>query len=229
MQPIDMILQTGLSHFRRLAERGKAGLLIMLCLVLFSCSDDTDDDYVYPSLINEFADLYTDESGLGIKLVADNGNTYILQTPVQDLLPTAIYRIICAFELTGSEANGYPIIKVRQARNVTLLKAQSDLTETDPTGVVSVWKGGNYINFRLTPMTQGGTQRWGYRTDSVTATSTGKTYHLSLCHDQGDDPCAYSTTVYASLPFSYLNPQQGDSINITIQTFDTTKVWRFAY
>lgn len=225
---IKTFLQTCYSLFRPSAGKGKTGLLLLLCLGLSGCNNDSDDDYVFPALINEFADLYSDQNGLGTKLITDNGNTYIPQTSIQNLLPEAVYRIICGFELTGNEKNGYPVVKVYQAKNVTLLK-EGDLTKTDPTDVISVWKGGNYINFRLTPKTQGGTQHWGYKTEQITTTTTGKTYYLTLCHDQGDDPCAYTTTIYASLPFSGLNLQKGDSIAITIQTFDTTKVWQFAY
>ena len=225
---IKTFLQTCYSLFRLSYGKGITGLLLFFCLSFSGCNNDSDDDYVFPALINEFADLYSDQNGLGTKLITDNGNTYIPQTSIQNLLPEAVYRIICGFELTGNEKNGYPVVKVYQARNVTLLK-EGDLTETDPTNVISVWKGGNYINFRLTPKTQGGTQNWGYKTEQITTTTTGKTYHLTLCHDQGDDPCAYTTTIYASLPFSGLNLQKGDSIAITIQTFDTTKVWQFAY
>lgn len=226
---IKTFLQTGYSLFRLSAGRGITGLLLLLCLCLAGCNNNTDDEYVFPALINEFADLYSDQNGLGTKLITDNGHTYIPQTPIQNLLPEAVYRIICGFELTGDQKDGYPIVRIYQAKNVTLLKEQENLTKTDPTDVVSVWKGGNYINFRLTPKTQGGTQRWGYRTEQVTTTATGKTYHLTLCHDQADDPCAYSTTLYACLPFSYLHLQKGDSIAITIQTFNATENWRFAY
>ena len=94
-----------------------------------------------------------------------------------------------------------------------------------------VWRGGGYLNLQLTPKTQGGTQLWGYRTDSVRTAASGQAfYHFSLYHRQPDDPYSYSATVYASLPlFQVDGLQPGDSLSFTALTFEGRKTWRFAY
>ncbi len=204
-----------------------------ICLSLCgACSDDGNEtEEPYPSLITEFVDIYTDESGNGYLLMTDNGDVYAINQPLQGLHPTTAYRIVGGYVMTDRTNGRYQVVELRTAENITLLNLVEDQPAAeDPIQATSVWRGGPYLNFHLTPKTQGGQHAWGYRINRVRATDTGHTYELSLHHSQNGDPCSYSTTVYASLIIDRIGElQQGDSIAFTIRTFDGDKTWRFAY
>ena len=202
----------------------------LLCC-LAACSDADDDGYAYPSLLTELAELYTDSEGEGVLFTTDDGQTYAIRTPIQGLQAEAAYRIVCGYEPTQEKNGPYSIAIVYSVENVCLLHPadQTDTAPDDPTALTAIWRGGGYLNLQLAPKTQGGKHQWGYRRDSVTDRRNGKTLHLSLCHRQGEDPPAYSTTVYASLPLDELSLQEGDSISFTVLTFDGKQVWNMAY
>lgn len=210
----------------------QAWVICTLCMCLCgACGDDEDEAEAYPSLVTEFVDIYTDGEGNGYLLVTDKGNIYAINQPLQGLRPTTAYRIVGGYVLTDRTDGQYQVVELRTAENITLLKPVEDTSEGDaPVQVTSIWRGGHYLNFHLTPKTQGGQHTWGYRLDEIRDTETGHTYDLSLYHRQPGDPGSYSTTVYASLIIDDIGElQQGDSIAFTVLTFDGNKTWRFAY
>ena len=211
-------------------KKGRANALLLLCVFLFiACGKDEEDDYFYPSLITEFVELLSDETGLGTSFTTDGGETYAANTPLQGLQPESVYRIVCGYEPTGDNRDGLPVARIYTVDNVTLLQpVEEPSADDEPTGVAAIWPGGGYLNLQLTPETQGGTQLWGYRVDSVRPASEGhQTFHLSLYHRQPGDPYSYSATVYASLPLFQLEGfQEGDSLTFTTLTFDGRKTWR---
>lgn len=216
-------------HFLKKWRAEVCGIFIFC--ILFSACQKEEDQYVYPSIIKEFTDLISDQEGKGILFMTDSQNLYSIQSPIEKFQPNGIYRVVCGYETTGEYNDTLPVAKVYQLYAVEILAGKDEETPagTDPTGVTAVWRSPRYINLQLMPKTQGGEQEWGYRTDSITPSSTGRIIHLSLFHNQADDPYAYSTTVYASLPLSALNLQKGDSLTFTIQTFENSKTWHFAY
>lgn len=203
-----------------------------LCLLFGgACSNDEDETEAYPALITEFVDIQTDDAGNGCLLITDKGTVYAINQPLKDLRPNVVYRIIGGYVLTGRTNGPYQIVELRTAENITLLNPVEDPSGDDaPVQVTSIWKSGAYLNFNLSPKTQGGQHEWGYRVDGIRETETGQTYDLSLYHRQPGDPYSYSTTVYASLIIGKIGElQQGDSIAFSVLTFDGHRTWRFAY
>lgn len=189
--------------------------LICLGTLMSSCSREED---TYPSIITEMADLYTDSHGVIVKFTTDAGVTYQVTDGQNDLEPDAIYRILCGYVPSGEKATIY------QAQGVYILRDSSAVAKTDPTAVKSVWKGGGYINMYLSPFTQGGTQYWGFITDSI---RNGHAW-VSLHHNQNTDPIFYSQPAYASLPIDSIKGiQKGDDITLSINTFNGLQTWDF--
>lgn len=189
--------------------------LICLCVCVSSCSKVEE---VYPGIITEMADVYTDSHGVIVKFITDAGVTYQVTDGQDKLEPDAIYRILCGYVPSGENAT------IFQAQGVYILRDSSAVAKTDPTAVKSVWKGGKYINMYLSPLTQGGTQYWGFITDSI----KGGHAWLSLHHDQNADPLSYTQPTYASLPIDSIRGiQEGDVITLTIKTFNGTASWNF--
>ena len=161
-------LKTDFPLFRFLPERWTACLFLIGCLCCTACGDDEEDGYVYPSLLTEFVEVYTDAKGNGTQFVTDDGKIYAINSPIQGLQPDAAYRLVCGYEVTADYQGGHPVAKIYTVETVNLLKQKEEPSDTDdPLAVASIWNGGNYLNLHLMPKTQGGTQEWGYRTDST--------------------------------------------------------------
>ncbi len=222
--------ETGFPAARPLLGRGGFRVFLMCCLCCGACGGGEGDGHAYPSLLTGFVEIHTDAGGTGTRFVTDDGKTYAINSPIRGLQPDTAYRLVCGYEVTAGYRAGCPVAKVYTVEAVNLLKPEEGPPDNDdPLAVASIWDGGNYLNLHLSPKTQGGTQEWGYRTDSTRPSPTGTVYHLSLCHRQGGDPYSYSTTVYASLPLRPLGLREGDSIAFAVLTFDGRKTWWFGF
>lgn len=191
-------------------------LLILGLICLASCSNNEDD--TYPSIITEMADLYTDGQGVMEKFTTDAGVTYQIINGQGDLQPKALYRILCGYVPSGNSATLY------QVQGVNYLRDSTKIAKTDPIGVKSAWRAGKYINMYLSSLTQGGTQYWGFITDSI---KNGHAW-VSLHHNQNADPLSYTQPTYASLPVDSIKGiQEGDDITLCINTFNGLQTWNF--
>ncbi len=201
--------------------------LMAVGLTAVACSSDDDGD-PYPSLITEPMMITTNAAGVPLSFVTDNGTRYTLLNQLTEWPKDTVLRMV----------GGYVVEEPAKARLMTLSRmyvfhdcsSEAELYR-DPTGVVSVWLGGGFINMHLLPMTQGGAQEWGYLRDSTCTNSRGgTTHHLSLYHSQKDDVAAYSGHLYCCIPLdSVASPRAGtDSIVLAIHTFNgQPAVWRF--
>ena len=191
-------------------------LLILGLICLASCSNNEDD--TYPSIITEMADLYTDGEGVMEKFTTDAGVTYQIINGQGDLQPKALYRILFGYVPSGNSATLY------QVQGVNYLRDSTKSAKTDPIGVKSAWRAGKYINMYLSPLTQGGTQYWGFITDSI---KNGHAW-VSLHHNQNADPLSYTQPTYASLPVDSIKGiREGDNITLCINTFNGLQTWNF--
>ena len=201
---------------RLLPLQGVGGTLLLLCL--FSCKGDDTSDF-YPNVITEFAMIRTDASGTMIELTTDDEHTYTISNPQDGYDKNVRYRVVCGFIPDGQNARLYHLTAAYMLCDSTELAYDPDAIK-----VVSVWQSGRYINMQLSPLTQGGTQYWGYRIDEV----KGRTTHLTLHHRQNGDPLSYTQTVYASISTDKLETvPAGDSIALHIKTFKGEQVWAF--
>lgn len=183
--------------------------LLFLALGVIACSEN---EASYPPVVTEFVDIDADSQGRLASITTDDDRQYTISAPIAGYHPDAKYRGVCGFVPSGKSAI------VRSLYPVQYLRDSSAVVCHDPIAVYSVWGTRRYINMQLRPMTQGGTQAWGFAIDSI----VGKTAFLSLHHNQQHDPLAYSTDEYASLP---LDSVKQDSIHFTIHTFKGLKTW----
>lgn len=202
-------------------------LSVGLCL---SCSQ-TDEQTSYPSLITDFAELYTDTYGNLYQIQPDRQPAYYIDSPIAGYLPSTEYRGVCTYTFSSLDSTAVHLYGLER---VSLLQdsTRSAYPGTDPLQAVSLWDGGNFINLHLSVKTQNGTHYLGYRLDSIRiAPNRQRTVYMTLYHNQNNDPLSYSQKVYASLSKSSLNAiiQEGDSICIYIHTFEGLKHWNFIY
>jgi len=193
-------------------------LILTVCLVS-SCKDGDDASDFYPNVVTEFAMLRTDDAGTMVELTTDDERVYTLKNPQPGYDKKVWYRAVCGFVPDGRTAT------LHHATGAYLLRDSTELAcEPDAIKVTSVWQSGRFINMQLSPLTQGGTQYWGFRVDEV----KGRTTHVTLHHRQNNDPLSYTQTVYASLHVDSLKTVPvGDSIALHIKTFQGDRVWAF--
>lgn len=198
----------------------KKCVLLLLVAALASCNNGDDDasDF-YPNILTEFAMIRTDDAGTMIELTTDNEQTYTIANPQEGYDKNANYRAVCGYVADGHKATLYHATGAYMLRDSTQLAYDSE-----PIKVTSVWQSGRYINLHLSPLTQGGTQYWGYRIGET----SGNTTHISLHHKQNGDPLSYTATVYASICIDEFETiPAGNLIALHIKTFDGEKVWTF--
>ena len=198
----------------------KKFVLLIMIVCLASCKSDGDDasDF-YPNVVTEFATVQTDAEGTMTQFTTDDERTYTISNPQKGYSKNARYRSVCGYVADGQAATLYSLTGAYMLHDSTELAY-----EPDPIKVTSVWKSGRYINMHLSPLTQGGTQYWGFRVDEV----KGRTTHVTLHHRQNNDPLSYTQTVYASLHVDSLKTVPvGDSIALHIKTFQGDRVWAF--
>ncbi|MCQ2197402.1 MAG: hypothetical protein MJZ60_07780 [Bacteroidaceae bacterium] len=193
---------------------------MLLSLCISSCSSDDD---VYPSIISEMADLYTDAQGTTTKIVLDNDKTYNIENPQKGYAKNALYRVLCGFVPNGVNVTLY------QLTGVNILRDSSSIARRDPVDLLSIWRTPRYINVHLKAKTQGGRQYWGFITDSIVtkagADGTEVTHaYVSLHHNQNGDPTSYSDEVFVSLPLDSLKGiKQQSPITFSIKQTNGTK------
>lgn len=198
----------------------KVKYILLFAVCLFSCCKGGDDGSdIYPSIQTEFATVRTDAAGTMTELTTDDERTYVISNPQKGYDKDAMYRVVCGFVPDGQYVTLYQLTGAYLLHDSTMLAH-----EPDPIKVTSVWKSGRYINMHLSPLTQGGTQYWGYRIDGA----SGGTTHITLHHRQNGDPLSYTATVYASLLLDELETiPAGSDIVLHIQTFQGEQVWTF--
>lgn len=203
---------------------------VLLCAILLGACAEKQEPY--PDLVTEFADIHTDANGLFQSMTTDDGAIFgITNTNIKPHHPNAIYRAVVGFvpKISGgsSEAEIYTLT------GAYVLEDSTTIVRHDPTGIESMWKKGAYINMQLTAKTQGGTHLWGYAIDSIQGTGeNGRVhshFHLSIHHNQGNDPLSYSQTYYCSIPISKIEAYKpNDTVSVSVHTFDGIKKWMFS-
>lgn len=200
----------------------------VLCMLMWACSEKQEP---YPNLITEFADIRTDANGMFVDMTTDKGIRFsISNTNIKPHRPDTTYRAIVGYT-TDNEATE-KVSYIYSLTGAQVLADSTGLLKHDPTGIESMWHEGHYLNMQLTAKTQGGWHHWGYGIDSVQhAGSNGRTHahhHLSIHHNQGQDPLSYSQTHYCSIRIPEIpDYQNADTITVAVHTFNGIKFWKF--
>lgn len=206
----------------------KAMLLSLVALLPLACSENQEP---YPDLLTEFADIRTNAYGIMTEMTTDDGTRYgITNTNIRPHRPDTTYRVVVGYVPSKTSPVTAHIYSLEGGQ---ILSDSATVLRHDPTDIESMWKHGKYINMHLTAKTQGGRHYWGYAVDSVQqAGERGRTnshHFLSLHHNQGADPISYSQTYYCSILTSAIPEYQGgDTITVTVHTFQGEKAWKFS-
>lgn len=197
-------------------------LLMVGLTLLVACSED---EFIYPSVLTDVALLKTDAEKRVVSLILDDGRNYgITNEDFKTTHANSYLRALATYLITDSTH-----AKLYSATSVAVLHDSTAVQQRDAVAALSVWQSGGFINMHLQPKTQGkiSLHYWGFGIDSI----ADHHHYLSLHHAQNADPVSYSTDVYASLQLSQVDKilVAGDTVSMTIETFQGPKIWQFIY
>lgn len=219
------------SHLLHACCRCLPVMLLILPVTFFAACSEAEE--VYPDIITEFADIHTDGSGHLCDLLTDGGACYVItNTDISPHRPDTVYRAVVGFVPEMSATSPLVGARIYSLVGACVLGDSTGIARHDPTGIESMWTAGSYVNMQLTAKSQGGVQHWGYVVDSLEMAGTaGRQYschYLSVHHVQGADPLSYSRTYYCSILIPSI-PQyhSGDTLSVTVHTFNGQRSWTF--
>lgn len=200
---------------------------------LLSCSEE--ETYTYPSLLSEFADVYSGSDGRLTHLQTDDGRRLeilnVSAVSAEGVVADTVYRSLVRYEPKETGAEVYTIQMIAAPQP----KAPSDFTEGvkgDPLEMQSIWRGGDYLNMIFLVKAQNGRHTFRFVDDGITSSPDGgRTFHFRLYHDAGDDVQAYTQKAYLSLPLASYKPvlSQGDTLSLSIPTTEGWQRWTRCY
>lgn len=193
----------------------------VVCLVACSDGDDDGGEYI-PPYITDFLVASTDADGKVVSVRLDDGTTHNVASQQVDLeRKDTLFRCMATYTLEkGKNLKLYGIqpvfsYKPYKATSIYMIidgQTYQDvsLLPRDPMKIISMWKGGGYLNLHLGLMTtHQGVHQYVFCEDSVG--------HYSLLHQRpAYDGSAYTENVYLSMPI----PEGLESFTFTVRTYD---------
>ena len=181
-------------------RRLQSACLILVALLFTQC--DKDDNYVYPDVLTDFMDIYTNEEAMVDCIHPDASGMLSLQNLLsgQGLRSDTLYRAVGMYALP--DADGSTL-----AYSVSLVYAEPPIrmgegmtARMDSLYVESVYRGGGYLNIVVQPMMQTKAHVYAFVEDSVVRRGGRTSVYFTLAHSQNDDRESFPRRVYLSIP-----------------------------
>lgn len=203
----------------------KFAFLLAALLLPTACSDD---DTPIASYHQDLAELLTNSAGYATTLVTDAGDTLAITNADtwRGLTADSVYRVQTLYLLNDGGA------ELTQAASLFAPRPQRFDTAKivrDPLTLDAAWRGGRYLNLLVSIKSAGGSHGFAFADlGTDTLASGSRLLRLELVHQQGADPLYYTRQAYLSCPLWATDLQAGDSVEITVNTFDGAVTRRFA-
>lgn len=208
--------------------------LLALFLFMAGCSHDGNR---YPSVQLEYVTALTNAAGKVAQFTTDKGRMYKVtgdQTATA-YNATQTVRIVANYELQveGNDTTAYIYASTAAVAAVpqTADKFKNGV-KTDPSSVISVWMGRNYLNIVLGILSQSKQHDLSFVQQSVTIGSDGRRrITILLYHNNNGDVQAYTKRAYLSIPLSQYagDDKKGAIISFTLNTDSGLKTYSFDY
>lgn len=201
-------------------------LFLLAALVLpTACSDDNAPIASYHQ---DLAELLTNSAGYATRLVTDAGDTLAVtnSSAWKGLTADSVYRVQTLYLLSddGAELTQAGLLVSPLPRCF-----EENKIVRDPLTLDAAWRGGRYLNLLVSFKSGGGAHGFAFADLGTDTLTTGQhLLHLALVHYQGTDPLYYTRQTYLSCPLWNTNLQAGDSVEISVTTFDGVVTRRFA-
>lgn len=188
------------------------------------------DDEPLPAYCQELSEMETDGNGFAARLLTDSGDTLTVENRCGGYQCDTIYRIAPLYTRQGNTATLHGVTRVLSPLPRTY---SATAIKTDPVRLDAAWRGGRYLNLRLTLQTGGTGHRMGF-IDRGTEQAEDGTHilHVELLHDQNGNPLHFPRETIVSCPlYPYADRMRPglDSVHISVRTFDGTVSRTFTY
>ena len=211
-------------------RRLQSACLILVALLFTQC--DKDDNYVYPDVLTDFMDIYTNEEAMDDCIHPDASGMLSLQNQLsgQGLRSDTLYRAVGMYALP--DADGSTL-----AYSVSLVYAEPPIrmgegmtARMDSLYVESVYRGGGYLNIVVQPMMQTKAHVYAFVEDSVVRRGGRTSVYFTLAHSQNDDRESFPRRVYLSIPLKQYALSQGDTLHLRTNVYgEGIKEWHIPY
>lgn len=206
---------------------------ILVMLLFAQC--DKDDNYIYPSVLTDFMDVYTNDESVIDKIeIDDSGSTLRLENIVKgtNLKSDTIYRAVGIYSLPDAEKGSTTIYSLTLIySSYPVLAEKADGYKADPLNIESVYRGGQYLNIVALPLVQNrNLHGFGFIENGMEKRKGNKILNITLAHNQNGDRESFPRRVYLSVPLERYQLQKGDSIYFYANIYDEgLKLWKIAY
>ena len=222
---------------RRLMSTITAAVTFFLVVTACHINDYDTGDSKYSYLRADFVEARTNSEGLICKAVTDDGDSLFLSPSLKTswgTRPDTLYRALLYYnkgeaDATQSQAASRALsVTGVGARQVYVLRPQAGSSGVsgpdDAVGFQSCWMSASkrYVNVGLVLKSGQADQPdskhiLGLIRDSIVTDLQGhRTFFCRIYHLQNGVPAYYSSTIYASIPTSFM--RAGDTLQLTIRT-----------
>lgn len=203
----------------------------ILISVLFLSACDKDE-YVYPPAITEIVSAQTDDEGTLGLLITDKGVALHVENAhkYSGMVSDTLYRMVAVYELKGAQKDSvhlYSFAPTISYEPIALSQLAGEM-KTDPVGVQSIWRSGDYLNMILLVKAQGKKHVFHF----VETEDEAHCLALTLYHDKGENIEAYTRRAYISIPLKKYKDvlSKGDPIFFSLNTYkEGMKTYRLEY
>lgn len=179
------------------------------------------DDESLPAYCQELAEMATDADGFATTLATDGGDTLAIANRPGGLSRDSLYRVAALYTRQG---NGITLHGLTAILSPVARTYPESAVKTDPVQLDAVWRGGRYLNLRLTLQTGGDAHRMAFIDCGIEQADNGtRTCHIELLHDQNGNPLHFPRETIVSCPlYPYADRLRAgrDSVCIRVQTFN---------
>lgn len=205
----------------------KSSYILLFPLLSFLLGGCSKDNYTYPSVITELADLHTDSNGKISLLINDNNQEWQLVTSIQETYPAdTVFRTLSMYEpLETTDKNN----KARLYSSKTIfssspipLKDMGMSLKRDAVDIERIWLTPNYLNMVLWVQVKDHAHQYNFVFEECSVNAdNSRTFTFSLHHDRKGDSEAFTEQVYMSLPLKAYQDslQKGDRIIFRLNTY----------
>ena len=200
-------------------------IIILLCtLSMGACKED----FSYPNVFTELAEVKTDAKGKLVYLTTDNGETFSVKAnkDTTTFAPDTLYRIISVYEKLEEDKNELLLHTAKPIIAPVPIPIESikNGVKTDPVDIQSIWKTEKYLNMILHVQTKNKPHTFHFVDQGIHPYKKEKhqqVLEFVLYHDRGDDYEAFTTKFYFSIPlYPYKDlMKKGDIIRLHIHTY----------
>lgn len=205
----------------------KSFYILLLPLLSFLLGGCSEDNYTYPSVITELADLHTDQNGKISLLVNDDNQEWQLVTSTQETYPAdTIFRTLSMYEPLepddkSKKAKLYSSKTIFSSPPIPLEDMNTPL-QCDAVDIERIWLTPNYLNMVLLVQVKDRAHQYDFVFEGCTVNAdNSRTFTFSLHHDRKGDSEAFTEQVYMSLPLKAYQDslQTGDQIIFCLNTY----------